>query len=525
MVTNGNIKALKAAVLVNNTGCIEAWEELMLQQCYEQGFITGVDIIMQEETAVQGKQPFFLKLYFAFENWWFGKKNFAGTKVKLQSQRWLGERMDTHDEALLKKAGFDIIFNSCGLPFQSTFTTFAKLGVWHIVFGTGRYYQSALPAFWEVMDCNPVTGAHLVVSRKDLPDISIYNCAAVSVPYAVKSNYNSIAWKAASFAAYRLYGLLQLGEKHFFEQFSYASLPGKALQVPGSLQTVSLLALNIFRYFRYKFSKGNEQYRFTVCCSTAGFDPLQPDFQSFRAMKLPAGTFYADPFVADENNKSFVFFECFTNEKGSIAAVTVDAAGQAEAPVTILEQPYHLSYPFLFRHKHEWWMIPETAEAKNVQLYRCTGFPYKWELGKKIMEDIVLIDATVFYYNSKWWMFGAADNHPASTSNDQLLLFFSDHLLEGAWKPHPMNPVATDAGNCRPAGKVFEHHGKLYRPAQNNASFFYGYGICINEIEVISETEYREKKVAAYTPGVNVPYRAIHTVNIHGGITVIDAVM
>ena len=122
-------------------------------------------------------------------------------------------------------------------------------------------------------------------------------------------------------------------------------------------------------------------------------------------------------------------------------------------------------------------------------------------------------------------MFGVTQHHPACSTNDQLLLYFTDDLLTGKWQQHPQNPVATDIANCRPAGKVFEQNGKLYRPAQNNASFQYGYAICINEIEVLTETMYCERPVLAYLPAVNVPYKAIHTINQHEKMTVVDAIV
>jgi hypothetical protein len=65
--------------------------------------------------------------------------------------------------------------------------------------------------------------------------------------------------------------------------------------------------------------------------------------------------------------------------------------------------------------------------------------------------------------------------------------------------PHPSNPIVSDVRRARPAGRIFLRDGKLIRPAQDS-SRRYGGAIVLNEIEVLTETDYREKAVGRIEP-------------------------
>ena len=134
-------------------------------------------------------------------------------------------------------------------------------------------------------------------------------------------------------------------------------------------------------------------------------------------------------------------------------------------------------------------------------------------------------DVTLLHHQEKWWLFGTVQNHPSTSTNDQLFLYYSDTFPSSDWTPHPQNPVATIISNCRPAGNIFKANSKLYRPAQNNSSKQYGYAIKINEIEVLNETEYWEREVFEIIPGKKNKLCAIHTMNFVDNLIVIDGIV
>lgn len=509
-------------VLVNRHCTLQAWEVAMLRDCIKKGLVSKITVLVQTKQSVSIRKNISLRLFQKFENFWFSNEDDAAQKVFIRESSWVNEFTDADNLTVVASMQLDLIYSSVNSFFEEKYKSFAKYGLWQIVFGEREFFAFHIHAFWEVMHHSPVTGSYLVVYQKNVPPVDIYHCSTATVPYSVKNNFNSVAWKSSSFLAYRLSELAETGADIFFKRRRPLEVDGLSLlKQPGNLNMLFLFIRNGIRYLLYKLY-GKKEKRFTIAFTNEYFDALEPDFSSFIKVALPPNSFYADPFLIEYRNKPYIFFENYAKEagKGIISVLKPD-----KSIATVLHKEYHLSYPFLFKWQDSYYMIPETGDAGNVQLYRCKQFPEQWEFVKELLSDTVLIDATVFFHQNKWWMFGVTSQHPACSTNDQLLLFYTDDLLAGEWHSHPQNPVVTNIANCRPAGAVFEQNKKLFRPAQNNASFQYGYGICINEIEVLTETMYQEREVVQYLPGVSAPYQAIHTVNKGEMVTVIDAIV
>jgi len=77
---------------------------------------------------------------------------------------------------------------------------------------------------------------------------------------------------------------------------------------------------------------------------------------------------------------------------------------------------------------------------------------------------------------------------------------------------------------ARPAGKIFSQNGRLYRPSQN-CSVRYGYGFNFNEIELLTEHEYKETPVTKALPNWEKNILGTHTFNRAGNLHVIDALV
>lgn len=200
----------------------------------------------------------------------------------------------------------------------------------------------------------------------------------------------------------------------------------------------------------------------------------------------------------------------------------MEGDGTHEEPVTVLERPYHLSYPFVFESKGEYYMVPETMENRTIEAYRCVEFPYKWEFYKTLMYDVDAVDATILYFDQRWWLFTNIREHPGISTADELFLFHSDDPLGNNWTPHPMNPVVSDVRSARPAGRIFEHEGRIYRPSQNSSGG-YGRALCLNRIERLTESEYLERQVSWAEPNWDKDIVGLHTFNNEARLTMIDA--
>ena len=64
---------------------------------------------------------------------------------------------------------------------------------------------------------------------------------------------------------------------------------------------------------------------------------------------------------------------------------------------------------------------------------------------------------------------------------------------------------------------------KLYRPSQNY-SRHYVYGLKINEIKIINETEYKEITIDSIQPDWDKKLKGTHTINSAQNLTFIDGI-
>jgi len=254
----------------------------------------------------------------------------------------------------------------------------------------------------------------------------------------------------------------------------------------------------------------------------AGIPPASTHaMQNFHLVTSTSDRFYADPFAIEKDGKTYLFFEDYPFDKGKglISYVEIDASGSCTKPETALECDYHLSYPHVFEHAGEIYMVPESMEARRVDLYRALDFPGKWTLEKTLLGDLSGVDPTIFFHNGKVWLFvsGVRSEHCV---NEELFLFYADSLW-GEWISHPANPIVSDVRRARPAGSLFLHDGQIIRPAQD-CSASYGRAVSFNRIDVLSETEYRETPVSVIGPEWRAGNRGTHTFNQSQNLQTVD---
>jgi hypothetical protein len=245
------------------------------------------------------------------------------------------------------------------------------------------------------------------------------------------------------------------------------------------------------------------------------------DLPPFRPVDAPRGHFYADPFLMKKNGRNYVFFEDYRywEEKGVICGAEVLADGAVGDVFTVLEKPYHLSYPCIFEHGGEIFLIPESAGARTVELYWAKEFPAEWEMVKILKQDMLIVDVTPLFHDGRCWFFGAVTER-GQEFNDELFLFHADSLT-GSWVSHQMNPVVSDVRRARPAGSVVLHHGELLRPSQD-CSLTYGGAVHVNRISRLNPLEYQEQTIRTIFPDWSPGLIGTHTINANGDFEFID---
>lgn len=203
-------------------------------------------------------------------------------------------------------------------------------------------------------------------------------------------------------------------------------------------------------------------------------------------------TYVADPFMIRANGCWYMFFEILPKDivKGVIGLATSRDGRKWVYDRVVLEEPFHLSYPCVLESNGEYYMIPESNQARAVRLYKADPFPAHWTFVGNILEDVEYVDCTPFRFCGKWWLFAGCGAPPLFA--DTLRLFHADRLT-GPWREHPASPViSNDPHIARPGGRVVIWENRLYRFCQD-CSPNYGLGVRAYEITELTELVYRER--------------------------------
>lgn len=246
---------------------------------------------------------------------------------------------------------------------------------------------------------------------------------------------------------------------------------------------------------------------------------LPHTLSGFQTVMPPKDRFWADPFPIERDGRYFVFIEelPFATNKGHISVMEVWPDGRWTTPVKVLEQNYHLSYPFLFEWQGALFMLPESGQNRTVEVYRCHRFPDDWRLETVLLENVRTADATLASLGDRWWMF-VNIGEEGTELYDELHLYHADQPF-GTWIPHRSNPVKSDALSARPAGNLIRWQGEFFRPAQVCAPL-YGTAISLNKIEHLDPDHFSEHEVSRLIPS---GLLGCHTYNRAGKLSVIDA--
>lgn len=202
-----------------------------------------------------------------------------------------------------------------------------------------------------------------------------------------------------------------------------------------------------------------------------------------------AAKFVSDPFLVKEENTWDLFFEVYNNktQQGDLAVATSKNTWTWKYTKVIIDEPFHLSYPYVFKADDEYYLIPESYEANSIRLYKADEFPTKWSFVKTLVQGRDYVDNSIVFHNGKWWLFSSV------TSNDKLYLHYAD-TLTGTWKEHPLSPIVSgNVHKARPSGRLLIYNGKLYRFTMDVDPPVGTHQVMAYEIEELTTESYLEK--------------------------------
>lgn len=430
----------------------------------------------------------------------------------------------------IRNADVDILFRLGFRILRGGILQTARYGIWSYHHGDNRAMRGGPSGFWELSSGAETVGVILQILNEDLdggkvltrswhlPDIVLLNRQRQNVFMQTLSHFPRQVKRLAT-----------VGPEQFFEEVDQKNqhpdfYSNRLFVAPNNRFAVWTVGNFYLRYLGDKIVNLFTFRQWILLSNYSQTPGLAKSMWRYKQLVPPRDRCWADPFVIERDGKFYAFIEemIFKHGRGHISVMELGTDGSFTEPVPVIEKPYHLSYPFLLEHENELYMIPESGESGTVDLFRCTGFPEKWEFEKSLMTDIFAVDSTLIEHNGKWWMFTTVRENEGTNCLDELHLFHADSPTSTDWQPHPLNPISSDVRNARPAGALFKQGDNLYRPSQNG-SVRYGYGTKINHVEVLTETQYRETCVSSIEPDWNWTLNATHTLNHDKGYSISDA--
>ncbi|MBW7995690.1 MAG: hypothetical protein FVQ81_03770 [Candidatus Glassbacteria bacterium] len=198
----------------------------------------------------------------------------------------------------------------------------------------------------------------------------------------------------------------------------------------------------------------------------------------------------AHPFMIATDSAYYLFFTAKSDKKkeGGIGLAESSDGLHWKHRRIVVDEPYDLSYPYVFKWQDDYYMTPEAHTETAVRLYKATAFPDQWQYQGDIISGDHYISPTIFRHDDMWWMFAAR------LGNETLRLFYAAELM-GPWTEHPQSPVIEkNLDTARPAGRPLEIDGRLYRIGQDCYPT-YGNRALAFEITTLSTTDYAETMI------------------------------
>lgn len=147
------------------------------------------------------------------------------------------------------------------------------------------------------------------------------------------------------------------------------------------------------------------------------------DFSDLTILESPPNIYWADPFLAEHEGKTYCFFEQYDYEKGCIAVGELDGL-EIKNVKKILDEPWHMSFPSVVQEGENYYMTPERCLAGSLWIYKCERFPDVWNMHHHVANG--RYDDPILRKVSNGWQIWATE--------DNKLVVFEAQTLRGEWR-------------------------------------------------------------------------------------------
>lgn len=425
----------------------------------------------------------------------------------------------SESQADVAKLGLDmVVYLGCRMP-PAEVVSASRLGL--LAFEWARPGAQDQPlGFWEVFDRRETTGFAVQLLARGDSNGRVLLRGRVPTRHYYLLNRVALLDKATHYlVALLLDGVRNAGE--FPAGPAGPAAAGSARSAPGPGAVLSYA----WRSLRSTVAKkvlalSRREVRWQVSFAKTPWQSTA--LSEGRLIDNPSGRYLADPFVIQRDGRDYCFvedFDCAT-QRGGISVYELEQATARRVGMAI-DEPFHMSFPYLFEYDGALFMCPETSAHRDIRIYRCVDFPLQWQFEKALMTDVRAADTMLFERDGRWWMLTNLD--PADTGEicSELYVFWAESPLSTVWHAHPSNPVIFDAGFARNGG-LLRDGDTVFRVSQRQGFDRYGQGSQVNEIVTLDETRYEERTVMRIDPVFRPGLLGTHHLHSRQGVTVFD---
>lgn len=412
----------------------------------------------------------------------------------------LFHRLSADDLATIEGYELDVMLRFGFNILQGGILESARHGIWSFHHADNRVNRGGPPGFWEVAQGAPVTGVIVQRLGTQLDNGEVLARAWYSTnPISWNRNFHRVLAQSRTLLTDAVSHLARHGEPPTPSAEPVNLYCHALYRKPDASNALATAARCYGRRLRNKLRKKTARAQWHIRWGTGAAHGLS--VHRLNKLTPPADRFWADPFPYTLDDRTWLFVEelLYEADRGRIVALEVEGDKVVSHHV-VLDLDHHLSYPFLFEHGDSLYMIPESSDNGTIELWRCTHFPGRWEKVRDIMRDVCAVDSTLLAHEGRHYLFTNIARDAAADNNTELHIFVSDHPVDGAWQPHPQNPVLVDSRCARMAGGFLTGtDGSLIRCAQYSG-MGYGEAIALRAIDTLTPERYAEHEAGQITP-------------------------
>ena len=441
-------------------------------------------------------------------------------KIKPKIGKFNTHRFSSVDIRKIKNLKLDIIIRCCSGILKGEILNSSKYGIISFHHGDNSIFRGGPAGFWEVLKKNKNTGAIIQILTDELDGGKVIWRGNFPTQHYYLYNQAFIYSRVNVFLKQILIDLQKYKKLPLEESFAFFS--GRITKLPNIQTQIKYLFFTYFRLILTSISKkinlNKENWKVAIINSN------WESMQMRKALVIPKikNTFQADPFLYNYKNQNYCFLEEFDHckQKGHITAYKIKK-NKIERIGIVLEEEFHLSFPFIFAYKSNIYMCPETSETNQIRIYKSKKFPNDWVLYKVINNNISSADNMIFKHNNYWWLFSNIDQSNSHDHCSELHIFYSKSPVTDKWIAHKKNPIYVDSRFSRNGGLLFSNN-KIFRVSQSHGFLNYGSGVNINEIKTLDQNRYFEKKISHIRPDFFKKVRGNHHLSSVDQLTAFD---